>query len=81
MNENEDHREESKDKEDKSPGFFSVILSVLSAMIGIQSEQNHERDFKKGQIGNYIVVGIIMVAIFIFTLITIINNILEETAK
>jgi len=64
-----------------SPGIFSIIKSVLSAMIGIQSDENRERDFSKGKIGNYIFVGIVMVAIFVFTLIHIVNSILEEAAK
>lgn len=68
-------------EEQKSPGIFSVILSVLAAMIGVQSDKNRDRDFKQGKLGNYIFIGIIMVAIFVFTLIAIVNNILEETAK
>jgi uncharacterized membrane protein YidH (DUF202 family) len=71
----------SEQKEPKPIGFFSIILSVLAAMIGIQSEENRKRDFEEGQIGNYIFVGIIVVIIFVFTLISIVNNILEEAAK
>lgn len=71
----------NEEKEQSSPGLISVIMSVLAAMIGIQNDKNRERDFEKGHIGNYIFVGIIVVAIFIFTLIAIVNNILEEAAK
>ncbi len=69
------------DQNIKKPGPLDVIFSVLAAMIGVQSEKNRERDFTKGDIGNYIFVGIIMVVIFIFTLISIVNNILEDAAK
>jgi len=65
----------------KSPGMFKVLLSVLSAMIGIQSEENRERDFADGKVGNYIFVGIIVVFIFIISLISIVNGILEDAAK
>ena len=68
-------------EEQKPPGILSVILSVLAAMIGIQSDKNRARDFEKGQIGHYIFVGVVVVIIFIFTLISIVNNILEDTAK
>ena len=71
----------SDNQDKKSLGFFDVILSVLSAMIGIQSEKNRKRDFENGDIGNYIFVGIIVVIIFIFTLISVVNSILEEAAK
>jgi len=67
------------EQEQKPPGVLSVIGSVLSAMIGIQSDEKRERDFEKGHIGNYIFVGIIAVAIFVFTLITIVNNILDKS--
>lgn len=72
---------EDQTEDQDSPGVFSVILSVLAAMIGIQSDKNRERDFEKGHIGNYIFVGIVVVVIFVFTLISIVNNILEDAAK
>jgi uncharacterized membrane protein len=71
----------SKKNEEKSPSAWNIVTSVLAAMIGVQSDQNRERDFKHGSMGNYIFVGIVVVAIFVFSLIAIVNNILEETAK
>ena len=76
MSDKEEQRENKN-----SPGIFSVILSVLAAMIGIQSDKNRERDFEKGHLGNYIFVGVIVVAIFVFTLISVVNNVLEDAAK
>ena len=67
--------------EQKPPSTWNVITSVLAAMIGIQSDQNRERDFKHGSVGNYIFVGIVVVTIFVFSLIAIVNSILEEAAK
>ncbi len=76
----EKHNTEQKPSEEvkKTPGPLQVIGSVLAAMVGIQTEDNRERDFTSGQIGNYIFVGIIVVIIFIFTLISIVNNIIED---
>ncbi len=69
-------------KEDQdAPGLLSVIRSVLAAMIGVQNDTNRERDFKKGSLGNYVFVGIIMVAIFVFGLISIVNTIIESSSK
>jgi uncharacterized membrane protein len=68
-------------EEHKTPGIFNVLLSVLAAMIGIQNDKNRERDFEKGRASNYIVVGIIVVAIFVFTLISIVNSIVENSVK
>ena len=70
------------DKDDKKqPSLFNIIQSVLAAMVGIQSDKNRERDFESGHIGNYIFVGIVMVIIFIFTLISIVDSILESSGQ
>ena len=74
-------QQEQQEQEKNSPGMLKVLFSVLAAMIGIQSDKNRERDFETGHIGNYIFVGIIVVAIFIFSLISIVNGILEDAAK
>lgn len=68
-----------QNQEKDKPGFFAVIGSVLAAMIGVQSEENRERDFSKGDIRNYIFVGIIMVAVFIFVLIRIVDSIIASS--
>ena len=62
----------------KSPGPFQVIGSILAAMFGVQSDENRERDFNSGSMSHYIFVGVIVVAIFVFSLIAIVNNILED---
>jgi hypothetical protein len=72
---------ENDDNNKKSPGIFSVIASVLAAMIGIQSDKNRERDFESGNMGSYIFVGIVMVFIFIMTLISIVDSILESAGQ
>ncbi|MCF6193597.1 MAG: DUF2970 domain-containing protein [Kangiellaceae bacterium] len=66
------------DQDEKSPGILAVIGSVLAAMIGIQSEENRERDFTKGDITNYIMVGIVVVAIFVFILIKFVNSLIPD---
>ncbi len=68
----------SDEKQEKAPTTWNVISSVLAAMIGVQSDENRERDFKHGSMGSYIFVGIVVVAIFVFSLIAIVNSILEE---
>jgi len=67
------------EKNEKSPGILAVIGSVLAAMVGIQSEKNRERDFTKGDITNYIIVGILLVAIFVYVLIKFVNNLIPDT--
>ena len=47
------------------PGPLSIILSVLSAFFGVQSEKNRSRDFQHGRPIHYILVGLIMTLLLI----------------
>ena len=60
--------------EDKNtPSLLNVARSVLWAMIGVQKSKNHERDFKYGKPWQYIIVGLVAVAIFITIIITLVK--------
>lgn len=48
-----------------SPGPLSIIMSVLSAFFGVQSEKNRARDFQHGRPIHYILVGLIMTLLLI----------------
>ncbi|MCB1823324.1 MAG: DUF2970 domain-containing protein [Candidatus Competibacteraceae bacterium] len=48
-----------------SPGPLGIILSVLSAFFGVQSEKNRARDFQHGRPIHYILVGLIMTLLLI----------------
>ncbi|WP_036550790.1 DUF2970 domain-containing protein [Neptunomonas japonica] len=50
---------------DQRPTLWQMILSVISAMFGVQSEQNRERDFTNGSLWPYVLIGIITLIIFI----------------
>ena len=57
------------DEDKKAPSLLDVARSVLWAMIGVQKSKNHERDFKYGKPWQYIIVGLVAVAVFITILI------------
>ena len=61
------------DEENKVPSLLDVARSVLWAMIGVQKSKNHERDFKHGKPSQYIIVGLIGVAIFITIIIMVVK--------
>lgn len=54
---------------DQHPTLWQMILSVIAAMFGVQSEQNRERDFTKGSLWPYILLGIITLIVFIVAVI------------
>jgi len=58
------------------PALKQVIKSVLAAAIGVQTNENREKDFAGGSLSSYIIVGAIAVVLFILTLLTIISFIL-----
>lgn len=56
--------------------WWAVIKSVMSAMLGVQSAKNRERDFSQGKAHHYIIIGIVATLLFIFTLITIVSMVI-----
>ncbi|MGY8869016.1 MAG: DUF2970 domain-containing protein [Pseudomonadales bacterium] len=54
---------------DQHPTLWQMILSVIAAMFGVQSERNRERDFTKGSLWPYILLGIITLIVFIVAVI------------
>ena len=56
--------------------FFTIILSILSSFIGIQSYKNRKRDFENGKPFHFIVVGIIITILFIILLYSLVKIIL-----
>ena len=61
------------DDDKQTPSLLDVARSVLWAMIGVQKSKNHERDFKYGKPSQYIIVGLIGVAIFITIIIMVVK--------
>ena len=62
----------------KKLSFFQMFFSTMAAMVGIQTKANLERDFEQGSAGNFVVIGIILVAIFIFTLVKVVGIVLDN---
>lgn len=67
------------DNENKEPSLLDVTRSVMWAFLGVQKSKNHERDFKYGKPSQYIIIGIVGVAIFIAILITAVKFVLSLT--
>ncbi len=56
--------------------FLKVIKSVMAAMIGIQSKKNLQEDFSKSSPLPFIVAGIIMTLLFIFSVYAVVQLVL-----
>ena len=47
------------------PGLLETIKAVLSALVGIQSEQNRRRHFTQGRAGHFVLVGALATLAFV----------------
>ena len=57
--------------------WSQVVLSALSAGLGIQSQARRERDFENGSSSRFIVVGVTLTALLVLTLCLIVRTILD----
>ena len=55
--------EDSKDS--RSPSLLGVFGSVLASMFGVQSSSQHKADFTHGKPWQFIIVGLVMTAVFV----------------
>lgn len=58
-------------------GLARVVASVLAAMFGVRGSRAHERDFTHGRPAAYVIVGLILTALFVLTLSGIVVLILR----
>jgi uncharacterized membrane protein len=57
--------------------FGQLLLSTLSAFIGVQSNANRERDFKHGKISHFIFIGLLFGLVFILSIVAVVNLVMN----
>lgn len=65
------------ERQPPKPGLKQVIMSVLAAVFGIQTQENRERDFKKGDPRDYIAVYVVLVIALVIGMIVVVKMVLE----
>ena len=50
---------------------WQIIKSVLAALFGVQSQQQHQQDFKHSSPWPFIIIGGIIIGVLVITLIAI----------
>jgi len=61
--------------------FWQLLLSTLSAFIGVQSNANRERDFKHGKISHFIAIGLLFGLVFVCTIIAVVQIVMNVTGS
>ena len=51
--------------------------SAISAMIGVQSKEKRERDFARGKASHFIIVGAVITALFVLTMVALVSLVLS----
>lgn len=55
-------------------------MSILAALVGVQSEKNRERDFKRGDIKVFIIAGIVTTAVLVLLMALIVSQVLKNVS-
>lgn len=68
----------SEDVDDAQPlTLLEMFGSAISAMIGVQSKERRERDFARGKASHFIIVGVVLTALFVLTMAAVVSLILS----
>ena len=51
--------------------------SAFSAMIGVQSKEKRERDFARGKASYFIIVGVVLTAIFVLSMAGVVSLVIS----
>lgn len=60
------------------PTITQVIKSVLAAALGVQSDENRQKDFEKGSLSTYIIAGVIFTVLFVSGLVFLVSTVLGK---
>lgn len=84
MTQSEQHKPQNPQQnpqQDQGRGFLGVLQSVVAAIFGIQSDQNRQKDFKKGDASQFITMGIVAVVAIMITMAIIVHQVLESAGQ
>ena len=65
-------------QEQDSLSLMQMFGSALAAMVRVKSKEKRERDFAKGKASHFIIVGVVLTAMFVLTMagvVTLVMNV------
>ena len=68
--------DDREDDDEQSLTFLQLLGSALAAGFGVQSSRNRERDFSRGKPLHFIIIGIVLTALFVLAVIGVVNLVL-----
>ena len=64
---------------DNDVTFFTILKSVFSSFVGVQSNANRKRDFESGKFWHFFFAGLIFVLIFLAMIWGVVNYLIATT--
>ena len=61
-------------------GFWAVVVSIIAAAFGVQSDKNRERDFSKGNLWIFIAGGLIFTVLFVLGIVLAVKLALSQVS-
>lgn len=65
------HPDNLEDQENLT--LAQMFGSALAAMVGVQTNEKRERDFAKGKASHFIIVGVVLTALFVLAMAGIVT--------
>lgn len=81
MSEPQKPENSTKPEDIAPPTLWQTIKSVNAAFFGVQNRKNRERDFTKGKPLPFILVGLVMTAVFIGVVILAVKIALKSAGQ
>jgi uncharacterized BrkB/YihY/UPF0761 family membrane protein len=75
-----DNPEKNSDDDGAQLSFWELVKSTSSAFLGVQSNANRERDFKRGKLSHFIWMGLLFGLIFVLSLVGVVQLVLHFAA-
>lgn len=71
---------EQKQSDGDAPkiSFFQMVFSILSSFFGVQNSANRKRDFTHGKAKNFIMVGVLMTAVWYGVIYIVVKVVLKQ---
>ena len=72
---------EKDSADDGAPlSFWELVKSTSSAFLGVQSNANRERDFKRGKLSHFIWMGLLFGLVFVLSLVGVVQLVMHFSA-
>jgi hypothetical protein len=72
---------DSRNTASKKVTLLTIMGSVFSGWLGVQSKKNRERDFEHGKFSHFIIGGAIFLLVFVLSVIGVVQLVLSTAGN